>query len=166
MNKMGRIRKIKECEAPNDVFNTPFSLALKLIEMADIKPTDRVLDPCRGNGAFFDNLPSCKKDYCEITENKDFFAYNESVDIIIGNPPFSQWKSWPEHTAILCPSKICYVMGALNLTPKRINYLKQHGYILSKLHITTVRGWFGNTICVVFDKEGTEIITYDIERRG
>ena len=57
-------------------------------------------------------------------------------------------------------------MGALNLTPKRINYLKQHGYILSKFNITTVRGWFGNTICVVFDKEGNEKFTYDIKRRG
>lgn len=165
MNKIGKIRKIKERNSPNDVIYSPVSLAKLLINMADIKPTDRVLDPSKGGGVFFDNLPECRKDWCEITEGKDFFGYNESVDVIIGNPPFSQWKKWIEHSAILCPRKICYVMGVLNLTPQRINYLKQHGYFLSKLHITTVTGWFGSTLLVVFDKEGTECITYDIERR-
>ena len=57
-------------------------------------------------------------------------------------------------------------MGVLNLTPRRIDYLKKHGYILSKIHITTVDGWFGNTLLCNFDKEAKEeCITYDIERR-
>ena len=166
MNKIGKIRKIKERQTANDVVYSPLSLAMKLIEMAEIQPSDHVLDPSRGGGVFFDNLPECRKDWCEITEGKDFFDYNESVDVIIGNPPFSQWQDWLEKSAILCPRKICYVMGVLNLTPRRIDYLKKHGYILSKIHITTVDGWFGNTLLCIFDKEAKEeCITYDIERR-
>jgi len=164
MNKLGKIRQIKERETANDVFDTPISLAKLLIEMAEIKESDRVLDPCRGTGIFFDNLPPCRKDYCEITEGKDFFDYHESADVIIGNPPFSQLKQWLEHSAILCPRKICYVLGCLNLTPQRVSFLKRHGYKLTKIHLTTVVGWFGNILCVVFDKEGDDCMTYDVIR--
>ena len=164
MNKLGKIRKIKERDSPNDRWETPISLAKILIEMADIQKNDRVLDPSRGGGVFFDNLPECRKDWCEIDEDKDFYNYNESCDVIIGNPPFSQISDWLEKSAILCPRKICYVMGSLNLTPKRINFLKRHGYVLTKLHFTNVVGWFGNIVCTVFDKEGTELITYDTIR--
>ena len=73
MNKIGKIRAIKERQTPNDVVYTPLSLAKILINMADIQPTDRVLDPCMGEGVFFDNLPECRKDWCEISELKDFF---------------------------------------------------------------------------------------------
>ena len=164
MNKIGKIRGFKERQTPNDIIYTPISLAKILINMADIQPNDKVLDPSRGTGIFFNNLSDCKKDWCEITDGKDFFNYNEKVDIIIGNPPFSQWKKWLSHSAILNPRKICYIMGCLNLTPQRINFLKAHGYILSKIHLTTVAGWFGNIMCVVFDKEGNECITHDVIR--
>ena len=164
-NKLGIIRKIKDRETANDVVYTPISLAKLLIEMADIQPTDRVLDPCRGEGIFFQNLPLCEAEWCEVTEGRDFFQFHEPVDVIIGNPPFSLWKKWLEHSVKLTPRKICYVMGILNLTSKRVDFLKKHGYFLSKLHITSVRGWFANTLCVVFDREGTDCITYDIERR-
>ena len=74
MNKLGKIRKIKERDSPNDRWETPISLAKILIEMADIQKNDHVLDPSRGGGVFFDNfLPECRKDWCEITEDKDFY---------------------------------------------------------------------------------------------
>ena len=103
MNKIGKIRAINERKTANDVLYTPLSLATLLINMADIQPSDRVLDPCRGinEGVFFNNLPECRKDWCEISEGKDFYNYNESVDVIIGNPPFSQWKKWIEHSCQL-----------------------------------------------------------------
>ncbi|WP_139135052.1 hypothetical protein [Magnetovibrio blakemorei] len=71
-----------------DVVYTPVPLAKFLIEY--LNPTGRVLDPCRGNGAFYDNFPAgCEKLYCEITEGKDFFDFHEPVDWIITNPPYS-----------------------------------------------------------------------------
>ena len=63
---------IKNRDMPNDVIYTPKPVALKMIEMCDIKENMTVLDPCRGGGVFFDNLPKCNKDYCEIEEGKDF----------------------------------------------------------------------------------------------
>ena len=61
MTRLSKIRGIKEREAANDVLFTPLPVAMKLIEMTEIKETDRVLDPCRGEGAFFDHLPNCEK---------------------------------------------------------------------------------------------------------
>ena len=41
----------------NDVIYTPKPVALLMIDMCDIKEGDKVLDPSRGGGVFFDNLP-------------------------------------------------------------------------------------------------------------
>ena len=45
-----------------------------MIKSCKIKSGSKVLDPSKGGGVFYDNLPTnCIKDYCEITENKEFF---------------------------------------------------------------------------------------------
>jgi hypothetical protein len=149
-------------EKPNDVFYTPLPVAMKLIHMACIQEDDKVLDPSRGKGVFYDNLPNCTKDWCEITEGKDFFDYNKPVDIIIGNPPFSMWNKWFEHTIKLNPKRICYVMGVINLTPRRIEMMNNAGYKITKFEILKVREWFSNTLLIVFDKDAKEnLISYD-----
>lgn len=152
--------KIRTRKTPNDVFYTPLSMAQKLIEMTDIKPNEKVLDPSKGLGVFYDNLPQCTKEWCEITEGKDFFQYNEPVDVIIGNPPFSIWTKWLEHTIKLNPHKIAYIFGAINLTPRRLKLLEDAGYRLTKLHIVDIKGWFSNTFLAVFDKVNPAVITY------
>ena len=99
----------------NDIIYTPRPVALKMIDMCDIKEGSTVLDPSRGGGIFYNNLPSkCVKDYCEITENKDFFEYNKNVDLIIGNPPYLLWDRWIEHTMKIT-NKFCYILGCFNL---------------------------------------------------
>ena len=39
-----------------DVFYTPHDIATKMVEMAGIRVGDRVLEPCRGDGAVYDLL--------------------------------------------------------------------------------------------------------------
>ena len=102
-NKLGN--SIKKRKTANDVIYTPAPLAKVMIELCDIQQVDKVLDPSRGGGIFYNNLPECNKDYCEITEDKDFFKYDKEVDIIIGNPPYSLWTKWLEHTIKLNPKK-------------------------------------------------------------
>ena len=161
MTKLSKIRGIKEREKANDILYTPVPVAMKLIEMTDIKETDKVLDPCKGEGAFFDHLPNCEKDYCEIIEGKDFFDYDKGVDVIICNPPFSIYTRWINKIIYLSPKKIAFVMGSLNLTTKRLKILEDGGYFLTKMHIVNVRGWFSNTLLVVFEKGGDPIIGYE-----
>lgn len=166
MSAIGSVgTKIQRRRDPNDVFYTPLPVACRLIEMADIKPSDRVLDPSRGMGVFYDNLPPCVKDWCEITEGHDYFSYNQEVDVVIGNPPFSMWKRWIQHTVSLNPQKICFVMGCVNLTPLRFKMFEDAGYGLAQLHFVSIRQWFSNTFLVVFEKGKKSIMTYDIVRR-
>lgn len=45
------------------------------------------LDPCRGLGAFYNNLPE-KKEWCEIQEGRDFLDYHSKTDWTFCNLPW------------------------------------------------------------------------------
>lgn len=80
---------------PNDVVFTPDNIAKRIIDM--IKPTGKCLDPCMGEGAFFQYLPQ-GSEWCEITKGRNFFDYNDKVDWIISNPPYSDFDKFLEHS--------------------------------------------------------------------
>ena len=166
MNKIGN--SILNRETANDVIYTPKLVAELMIKMCNIKPNDKVLDPSRGGGVFYDNFPECIKDFCEITEDKDFFKYDKPVDIIIGNPPYSLWTKWLEHTIKLNPKKFCYIFGQMNLTTPRLKNIYDNGYKITKFHICEVMWWFGRSFVVVFEKTDIEnnIISFTPKRFG
>ena len=145
-------KNIKMRKNANDTIYTPKVVAELMIDFCDIKPADKVLDPSRGGGVFYDNLPECIKDYCEITEDKDFFNYDKEVDIIVGNPPYSLWSKWIKHTIKLNPKKFCYIFGIFNLTQFRLQKIYDAGYIVSKLHFIQIDWWFSTSFLVVFEK--------------
>ena len=154
-NKMANTIRFKR-KNPNDVIYTPKEVAEKMIELCDIKPTDRVLDPCRGGGVFYDNLPPCDKDWCEISEDKDFFSVSGHYDLIIGNPPYSIWNKWIKHTIEHC-DKFCYVMGVYNLTPPRMQWMEDAGFIITKFHLIKVDWWFSPCFVVLYEKQDSEL---------
>lgn len=156
---------IKNRDKPNDVFLTPMTLVLKAIEMSNITPEMRVLDPCKATGNFYNNLPTCNKEWCEITDGKDFFDFNEKVDLIIGNPPFSIWNKWLEHT-ITITDKFCYVMGQQNLTDRRLHLLHTKGWGITKIHLCQVDWWFGRTYICLFEKGKESIISVEEKAIG
>lgn len=145
----------RDKKSVNDVVYTPKAVALELISMCDIKEEDHVLDPCFGKGIFYNNLPPCQKDWCEISMGKDFFPYNKPVDTILGNPPFSIWTAWIKKTIALRPNKIGFVMGALNLTVPRMRLLGNAGYHITKMTQCQVSWWFGVCYLVVWEKTET-----------
>lgn len=80
----------------NDCVQTPIELAKYLVK--HFNPTGRILEPCKGEGNFLkaiegygQNIPTL---WCEILESKDFFEFNEKVDWIITNPPYSQMRKF------------------------------------------------------------------------
>jgi len=164
MKKVGKVRQIKERPNANDIFYTPLPIALKLINMTNIQRNDKVLDACKGEGVIYNNLPPCEKDFCEITEGRDFFEYDQPVDVIICNPPFSIYTKWIQHCISLNAKKISLIMGCLNLTTIRLKLLEDNGYFLTKMNIVNVKGWFANTYLVLFEKGKTPIISYDTAR--
>jgi hypothetical protein len=78
-----------------DVVYTPAWVVTDMIEQ--FAPCGRILDPCRGAGAFTDQLPSGTP-WCEIGEGRDFFDWDEPVDWVIGNPPYSLTRQWFRHS--------------------------------------------------------------------
>lgn len=78
----------------SDIVYTPRNVSKGIIQF--LKPIGKCLDPCKGDGAFYDYLPDA--DYCEIREGKDFFEYNNRVDWIIGNPPYSIFEEFLRHS--------------------------------------------------------------------
>jgi hypothetical protein len=75
----------------NDLFFTPPELAKQII--SHYNPKGICLEPCFGEGAFYNAMPE-PKDWCEITKGRDFFEYDKKVDWIITNPPFSLFRAF------------------------------------------------------------------------
>lgn len=156
-NKTGN--KLKKTS--NDIIYTPDPLAKKMIEMCNIKDGDRVLDPCYGGGVFYDNLPAnCIKFFCEIEQQKDFFDFHERVDLVIGNPPYSLWTKWIDHTMKIT-DRFCYLMNTFNLTNTRVSHILNNGYGITACHLLTVDYWFGCSFIVIFEKNKPSIISSD-----
>jgi len=152
---------IKHRSKPNDVFYTPESAVKQHLELIDSTPNDVWLDPFKGKGAYYDMFPTTNKDWCEITENRDFFAYTTPCTIICSNPPYSIIDAVLKHSIELNPRIISYLIGQGNLTAKRIQYMNDNGYGLSKLHLTKIFKWYGMSLIVVFEKDKPNCISFD-----
>jgi hypothetical protein len=84
---------------PADVVLTHDKLAAAIVQ--HFGPTGRILDPCRGGGAFWKHMPGAE--WCEIREGVDFMAWTEPVDWIVSNPPYSIFLDWLKHSMSLAP---------------------------------------------------------------
>jgi hypothetical protein len=82
-------------EKRGDVVYTPPWVAADMV--AHFAPAGRILDPCRGAGAFTDQLPK-GTEWCEVEDGRDFFHWTEPVDWVIGNPPYSMTREWFRHS--------------------------------------------------------------------
>jgi hypothetical protein len=78
----------------NNEIYTPYWAAKDIV--THYSPTGKILEPCKGGGVFTDLMPGC--DWCEINEGKDFFEYNQKVDWIISNPPYSLIRKFVLHS--------------------------------------------------------------------
>jgi hypothetical protein len=87
----------------NDDIQTPRYLANQIVKhflpLIDVK-NDLVLEPCAGKGAFVRAFKASgikSITTCEIKNGRDFFDYDQRVDWIITNPPFSQMREFLRH---------------------------------------------------------------------
>jgi hypothetical protein len=92
--------------ATKDVVFTPSWLAALMVK--HFAPDGRCLDPCKGDGAFYDLLPVGAQ-WCEIAEGRDFFAFDQKVDWAIGNPPYSCLLGWIRHSFKIAQN-VAYLM--------------------------------------------------------
>jgi hypothetical protein len=80
---------------PKDVVYTPPELARDMV--AYFQPSGLHLDPCMGDGAFYNLFPE-GSEWCEIERGRDFFAWTKPVDWIVSNPPFSNLLAWVRYS--------------------------------------------------------------------
>lgn len=92
-------------------YPTPYHIALRVVEWADIKPGEQVLEPSAGQGAIADKIRKDALIYCmdisklhcdvlkakgyERVQCKDFLSYAPSVqwDKCVMNPPFADKRA-------------------------------------------------------------------------
>lgn len=152
---------IKSRNNANDVFITPLELAKKQIQMINVEASELWLDPFRNSGHYYNQFPTDNKDWCEILENKDFFEYQQLVNVICSNPPYSLMDKVLQHSVSLHPRVISYLIGINNLTAKRIEFMNQAGYGLTRIHLCKVFKWFGMSAIVQFEFQKENIISFD-----
>jgi hypothetical protein len=75
-----------------DLVMTPDWLAADILNHFPIKGS--FLDPSRGSGAFYNQVNSETKDWCEISEGRDFMKYKGRADWIVTNPPWSKMRDF------------------------------------------------------------------------
>lgn len=91
---MGRqIEFFEKVVDPADIVYTQNELAKTIVEF--LNPAGKCLDPCKGDGAFYNYFPE-GREYCELREGSDFLHYSGKVDWVIGNPPYSIFKDFLE----------------------------------------------------------------------
>jgi len=104
----------------SDNVQTPVHIAKMVV--VEFQPTGVCLEPARGKGNIYNELPS-PKDWCEITEGKDFFDYHRKVDWIITNPPFSIYDRFLEHCFEIADNVVLLVPIAKAFKSMRIERL-------------------------------------------
>lgn len=136
-----------------DDIATPEYIAKMMIELCELRDGESVLDPSLGGGVFYKNFPSTvRKFWTEIKNDRDFYTFPYFVDCIIGNPPYSQWNNWLKKTVNIC-DRFCYIMGVMNLTPKRLDTIDQAGFCLHTIKLLGIVPWPGNSWIVYFVKK-------------
>ena len=116
----------------NDVIMTPESLAKLLIY--HFNPQGKILEPCKGTGSFLKNLPKDTQ-WCEITEGRDFFDFNEKVDWVITNPPWSKIRKFLQHSMELS-NNVCFLMTINHIwTKARLKDIKSAGFGINEIYL-------------------------------
>ena len=89
----------------SDIVLTPRDVAEDVVKR--FEPYGRILDPCKGDGAFTEFMPTAQ--WCEIREGRDFFEWREPVDWIVSNPPYSIFSKFLRHSMTVARN-IVYVI--------------------------------------------------------
>lgn len=141
---------------------TPVELCKKLINVVPLCSGDKVLEPFKGEGGFYNNFPDfVEKDYCEIEEGKDYKDYDKDIDWIITNPPFKIDKKNAifyllNYYADKVKKGIAFLVsdyGISTLTPIRLKILNEKGIYIHAISVCSIKKWRGRYFFIIFKKE-------------
>lgn len=137
--------------------------------MTPLKEGDLVLEPFKGEGAFYNSFPAhVRKDWTEATQGRDYTDYTETPDWVISNPPYRLEDADGKRTNALWvlldyfSTRARKGIGFLindkcfsTLTPRRLETLKERGFRMTHLVVCSVKKWRGRYYYVVFQKDET-----------
>ena len=154
-NKIVKSNQTRQ-SADNDKVMTPPHIAEMIVDLFPIK--GKVLDPFRGDGAFYNALPdTLDKEWCEIDDGRDFFDYHKKVDWIVSNPPYSIFSEVMRHSYEIADN-ILYLIPLNKIVSSmgRIREMDKYGGIVSLFIIPANEcGFpFGFPACAVWIKSG------------
>ena len=153
--KFGRGKGLMTGKQPNDNVTTPILISKFIIDKFNLY--GKVLDPFKGTGSFYDQFPdTVEKDWCEIDEGRDFFDYQEHVDWIISNPPYSIFDEVLQHSFAVADNIVYLVpLSKVVSSMGRIRNIKKFGgvpyiYVLA----SSKCGFkFGFPSCIIYIKK-------------
>ena len=144
---------------------TPSTCAIDLIGLLPLQPLDMVIEPFKGEGAFYNAFPDyVLKDWAEKEEGKDYTDISGEYDWVVTNPPYrvetgsrrinSFWFLLDYYSlrakkgiAFLANDK-CFQV----LTPRRMMLLKERGWSITKIVVCSIKKWRGRYFFLILEK--------------
>jgi hypothetical protein len=148
---------------------TPTACAKDLIPLIPLVAGDKVLEPFKGEGAFYDNFPDfVEKDWCEIQQGRDYKDYDKPYDWVVTNPPFKLnnknviWPLLDYYTQRATKGVAFFVSdyGFSTLTPIRQQVLKDRNWGLTGITMVNVKKWRGRYFLLVFEKDKPSVMNF------
>ena len=119
----------------NDRVYTPPDLAAKIVR--HFMPSGRILEPCAGQGAFVTALKEeCGEesvDWCEVDQGLDFFDWEERVDWIVTNPPWSQFRPFLRHAMAVADNVVFLCLTNAWFMKARRRDMQEYGFGLVEI---------------------------------
>ena len=145
---------------------TPAECAKDLIANVPLEEGDIVLEPFKGEGAFYNNFPdNTVKLWAELKLGVDYQSINEPYDWVITNPPFrldigikrvnSFWFLLDYYSTrarkgiAFLGNDSCFC----TLTPRRIKILQERGWYIQKIMVCAIKKWRGRYFFFILQKK-------------
>jgi hypothetical protein len=151
---------------------TPRECAKDLIPFIPLVAGDKVLEAFKGEGAFYDQLPDyVEKDWCEITQGRDYRHYEGVYDWVISNPPFKvdgKNAVWTlvDYFTDRARKGVAFLVsdyGFSTLTPIRQRVLEQKKWGLTKMTMVNIKKWRGRYFLLIFEKDRPSVMSHLIK---
>ena len=146
---------------------TPTELCKKLIDLTPLEQGDRVIEPFRGEGAFYNHFPEfVEKYWCELEDGVDYKDFIGEYDWVISNPPFKLIESNGKEKNAFFQLLLYFTSKAKkgiaffgndsclsSLTPNRIRELNESGWFVHNIICTAIKKWRGRYYYIILKKE-------------
>lgn len=114
----------------NDNVYTPDWLARAIMD--HFKPDGKLLEPCRGKGAFYKLMPKGSP-WCEIAEGRDFMAYKGRVDWVVTNPPWSELRAFLKKSMEVADNVVFLCLVNAIFMKARMRDIREAGFVVNEI---------------------------------